>query len=215
MINKDTLLFGSFAKKAGNMGCRLFNTAFEHYNINAIYKSFSVDNIKNAVNAARTLDFKGFAITMPFKMEVLKYIDEMSKAVEEIGAANTIINIDGNLVAFNTDFLAAKEFISMYSDYFDHLYILGNGGYAAAVKCAATELRFSFTLITRENWSELSTIKDSLIYNCTPVINDVDDSNRYIDCLVSTETGRKLSFIQASHQFELYINKKFPFKIGK
>jgi len=212
MINKDTLLFGSFAKHAGNKGCELFNKAFKHYNMNAIYKSFSVENIKEAVAAAKTLNFKGFAISMPFKIEVLNYVDEMSGAVIDIGAANTVVNMDGHLSAFNTDFLAAKEFISKYNNSFNSIYILGDGGYAAAVKRAATELGFKLTLITREDWHVLPTIKGSLIYNCTPVMNDVDDSNVYIDCLTSTETGRKLGLIQASHQFKLYTNKEFPFK---
>lgn len=213
MINKDTLLFGSFAEKAGNTGCRLFNTAFKYYDINAIYKSFSVNNIEDAVNAARTLNFKGFAITMPFKIKVLDYVDELSNDVEKIGAANTIINNDGKLMAYNTDFLAAKEFIS--KNYFsEHLYILGDGGYAAAVKHAARELGVNFTLITRKNWGVLDTLKDCLIYNCTPLVNKVDKSNKYIDCLVTTETGRKLVLIQASHQFKLYINKEFPLEVG-
>ena len=60
-INQDTLLYGSFAQKAGSKGCKLFNTCFDYYQLNAIYKSFSVDNIKQAVEAARTLDIKGFA----------------------------------------------------------------------------------------------------------------------------------------------------------
>ena len=51
-INKDTKVYGSFAKKAGNTGCKSFNSAFYYYQINAIYKSFSVENIEQAVMAA-------------------------------------------------------------------------------------------------------------------------------------------------------------------
>ena len=214
MIDKDTLLFGSFAEKAGNIGCRLFNTAFKYYDMNAIYKSFSVNSIEDAMNAARTLNFKGFAITMPFKIGVLDYVDELDNNVKKIGAANTIINKNGRFIAYNTDFLAAKEFISKNYYFSEYLCILGDGGYAAAVKHAARELGVDFTLITRKNWGVLDTLKDCLIYNCTPVVNKVDKSNKYIDCLVTTETGRKLVLIQASHQFKLYINKEFPLYVG-
>ena len=147
---------------------------------------------------------------LPFKKEVLNYVDIRSDVVKEIGAANTVINTDGYLSAFNTDFLAAKEFLSKYEDSFNHLFILGNGGYASAVKHAAIQLGFVFTFITRENWDEVSKIKNSLIYNCTPVMNSVDSSNEYIDCLVSTETGKQLGLIQASHQFLLYTGKELP-----
>ncbi len=214
MINKDTLLFGSFAKEAGNTGCRLFNTAFKYYGIDAIYKSFSVNDIEGAVSAARTLNFKGFAVTMPFKRKVLDYVDEVDSDVEKIGAANTIIKKDGNLVAYNTDFLAAKEFL--YNNYFFTrlLYILGDGGYAASVKHAATSRGINFILITRKNWGMINTLRHSLIYNCTPVVNEVHESNKYIDCSVTTETGKELALIQASYQFKLYTGKEFPFKTG-
>lgn len=212
MINKDTLLFCSFAKKAGNTGCRLFNTAFKYYNMNAIYKSFSVDNIKDAVKAARALDIKGFAVTMPFKKEILNYVDEIDWLTEKIGAANTIVNEEGRLLAYNTDFLAAKEFISGLT--FNGFYILGDGGYAAAVKYAAKELGFDFINVTRKNWDIVPTIRGCLIYNCTPVINEIHSSNQYIDCLTTTKTGKKLALMQAAHQFKLYTNKEFPFNIG-
>lgn len=208
MIDKDTLLFGSFAKSAGSMGCRLFNTAFKYYGINAIYKSFSVSNIKDAVDSARTLNFKGFAITMPFKMKVLDYVDEMDSDVEKIGAANTIINKNGKLIAYNTDFFAAEEFLNMYYKS-KYLYILGDGGYAAAVKHAAEKHDIDFIAITRKNWDMIYTLTNCLIYNCTPVINKLHKSNTYIDCLTTTKTGKELALIQASHQFKLYIDGNF------
>ena len=67
MITKDTKIYGSFSKNAGSLGTKLFNLAFKYYNINAIYRSFSIDNIEDAVQAARTLKFSGFAVSMPYK----------------------------------------------------------------------------------------------------------------------------------------------------
>ena len=54
---------------------------------------------------------KGFAITMPFKIDVLDYVHDISDVVADIGAANTIINEDGYLTAYNTDYLAAKTIL--------------------------------------------------------------------------------------------------------
>ena len=45
-INSETKLYGSFSLKAGNLGCKLFNEAFQKHNINAIYKSFSIIILK-------------------------------------------------------------------------------------------------------------------------------------------------------------------------
>ena len=208
-INKDTEIYCSFAKKAGNTGCQMMNTAFYYYGLNKIYKSFAVGRIKDAVDSVLTLDIKGFAITMPYKIQVLDYVDEMTDEVKDIGAANTVINNDGILKAYNTDYLAAKEVLIDCVG--KHLYILGDGGYSKAVKTAAESLNIDYEFITRTDWNELDDIKDSVIYNCTPVENiKVDESNKFIDCIVTTETGKKLAAIQASHQFKLYTGLEFP-----
>ena len=212
MINKDTEIYCSFAKEAGNTGCRLMNTSFYYYGLNKIYKSFSIDNIEEAVNSVRTLDIKGFAITMPFKMEVLKYVDITDAIVSQVGAANTVINEDGRLLAYNTDAYAAMAYLDLY-DNKKPLYVIGDGGYGKAVKWAARGSKFDVRNITRDNWDELFDIKDSTVYNCTPVnITDwVHKSNDFIDCRVTSQTGLDLATLQASKQFELYTGgMEFP-----
>ena len=214
MINKDTEIYCSFAEKAGNVGCKLFNSSFNYYGMNKIYKSFSVNNIQDAVNAVKTLDIKGFAVTMPFKTEVLDYVDYMSNGVKAVGAANTIINEKGILSAYNTDYNAAKEVLNECLGI--DLYILGDGGYSKAVKQAAKEIGHRPIIITRKNWNDIEDIKNSIIYNCTPLENiKINNSNQFIDCIVSTETGRRLSWIQASHQFKLYTGKELPIRSMK
>ena len=209
MINKDTEIYCSFAKTAGNIGCQMMNTAFYYYGLNKIYKSFSVDSIEDAVNSVKTLDIRGFAITMPYKIEVLDYVDMMDDATHDIGAANTVINEDGKLTAYNTDSYAAKTYLDNY-DNRKKLYIVGNGGYSKAVKWSSRG--FDIEQITRDNWDELFDIKDSIVYNCTPVdITDlIDESNDFINCLVHTRTGKELATLQASEQFFLYTELEFP-----
>jgi len=215
LINKDTAIYASFAKQAGNEGCVLFNNAFEFYKLNAIYKSFSVDNIMAAVEAVRALDIKGFAVTMPYKTDVLPYLDEHSEEVETIGAANTIVNNDGILKSYNTDYLAAESLLRTIPPSGNLtkcvLYILGEGGYSKAVQYAAQRLNLSYAIINRTNWKDIKDIRHSTIYNCTPVERvQHHDSNDFIDCLVNTNTGRSLRKTQAGHQFELYTGEPAP-----
>ena len=210
-INQDTLLYGSFAQKAGSKGCKLFNTAFNYYGLNAIYKSFSVSKIQPAIAAAKTLNLSGFAISMPFKIDVLDYVDFIEQETETIGASNTIINNDGLLTAYNTDYLAAKTMLSSHLADDTDLYILGDGGYSRAVQQAAKILHCNYTIVKRKHWKDITDIKKSTIYNCTPLENiDYDKSNHFIDCIVSTQTGKELSWLQASHQFKLYTGKDLP-----
>tara|TARA_Y100000816_G_C25817987_1_gene428071 strand:- start:6 stop:653 length:648 start_codon:yes stop_codon:yes gene_type:complete len=210
-IDKDTEIYCSFAEKAGNTGCQMMNTAFFYYGLNKIYKSFSVNNIEEAVNSVRTLNIKGFAITMPYKVDVLKYVDEMDDSVKEIGASNTVLNKNGKLSAYNTDSYAAMIYLELF-DNKKPLYIIGNGGYAKAVKWGAKQNNFNVENITRDNWDELFDIKNSVVYNCTPIdITDwIDKSNDFINCLVTTQTGFDLASMQASKQFELYTGLEFP-----
>ena len=208
-INKDTEIYCSFAETSGNTGCQMMNTSFYYYGLNKIYKSFSVSNIEEAVNAVKTLNIKGFAITMPYKTQVLNFVDECDDNVTEIGAANTVLNENGILTAYNTDYLAARTFLdkSLGLD----LYILGNGGYSKAVQRAAKSLGYDYTLVTRENWDIISGIgTNTIVYNCTPVDNIQVNTSQFIDCIVTTKTGRELASIQASHQFKLYTGLEFP-----
>lgn len=208
-IDKDTEIYCSFAKTAGNTGCQMMNTAFYYYGLNKIYKSFSVSNIQDAVNSVKTLGIKGFAITMPYKVEVLEYVDWMDDGVSDIGAANTVTNNNGTLKAYNTDYFAAKTILSESLGL--DLYILGNGGYSKAVQQAAKSLGYKPTIITRENWTDIKTIPyNSMVYNCTPVKNIEVKSKQFIDCIVTTETGKRLATLQASKQFKLYTGLEFP-----
>ena len=211
-INKDTEIYCSFAKKAGNTGCQMMNTAFHYYRLNKIYKSFSVNDIEDAVNSVKTLNIKGFAITMPYKEKIIDCVDKLSDEVIAIGAANTVINDNGYLIAYNTDYLAAKQKLKEIKP--AEIYILGNGGYAKAVKYVCSgrgQLYIPNHTITRENWSEISELQNTCIYNCTPVKNiKYHSSNMFIDCIVTTETGRELANMQASHQFKLYTGLEFP-----
>lgn len=56
-------------------------------------------------------DFKGINVTIPYKESVMKYLDEIDENAKNIGACNTIINKNGKLYGYNTDFCAAKSLI--------------------------------------------------------------------------------------------------------
>jgi len=210
-INKDTEIYCSFAKNAGDTGCQMMNTAFYYYGLNKIYKSFSVDSIEDACAAVRTLNIKGFAITMPYKVEILKYISDTDKSVKEIGAANTVMNYDGRLHAFNTDAHAASVVLSEHDDG-KRLYIVGDGGYSRAVVWAAKQHNFDIHHVTRNNWEDLRNIKSSIVYNCTPVdiLYMIGNSNEFINCSVESKTGKRLATLQASKQFKLYTDLEWP-----
>lgn len=81
-------------------------------------------------------DFKGINVTIPYKKDVIPYLDEMDESAKAIGAVNTIINIDGKLKGYNTDFGGFLYMVKAHNVHMEgkKVLIIGNGGACAAVK---------------------------------------------------------------------------------
>ena len=213
LINANTKLFGSFSSNPGNLGCEFFNQLFSNLHIDAIYKSFKVTNISDAMHAMKTLGIIGCGISRPFKIDVLNYVDHQSNEVIEIGSANTVINDKGILTAYNTDYQAVVDYLNeniceIAQKYDGRIHVLGSGGYARAVLYAIGLLKIRSNTITRDNWIDIQQIRNSVIFNCTPLDKEQvqpEDSNWYIDCLPHTESGKDLSRRQAHYQSILYL----------
>lgn len=210
-IDKNTNLFGSFSINPGNNGCKFFNEYFDKHGINAIYKSFKVENIENGIISAKTLNIKGFAVSSPHKQTIIKYLDFCDDSVNEIGACNTVINYKNKLFGYNTDFIAVREYLLSFNNKLGpkKMYILGSGGYSKTVQYVCKLLDIHFILIKRANWDSLFNLKETIIFNCTPVENldlKIDSSNVFIDCIPTTESGLILSGKQAEKQLELYLS---------
>jgi len=211
-INKNTKIFSSFSKNAGNKGCEFFNNAFFKYNIDAIYRSFSVDDVKLAIESAKYLKFSGCAISMPYKQQVYDLVD-----IKDISAINSesvnTITFDyelNKMTGYNTDYYAVEKLISPFIHQYKKIYILGNGGLAGAVKAKSKELGLDIVNITRTNWVDLNNLVNCLVFNCTPIENiKLHTTNLFIDCLTSTETGRLFHKYQSQKQFEIYTGIKY------
>ena len=121
-------------------------------------------------------------MSMPFKVDVLGYVDELDSAVTTIGSANTIVNDGGYLKAYNTDYIGVMEYLKEQN--ISHLYILGNGGFGKAVQYACRLLQINHTIVTRGSWS----IIDNIIIDGRPFTN----------------TGKQISLEQAKIQFKIY-----------
>jgi len=198
-INKDTKLYGSFSTNPGNNGCIFFNEAFKKNDINAIYKSFYSNNIEQLISSVKYLKFEGFALSMPHKIEVIPYLDEIDEAAKEIGAVNTVVNKNGKLIGYNTDWIGVKEFF--VDHYTNKLTILGNGGFSKSVQYYCKQKNIPFEIITRNEWDRVKDLK-GFVFNATPV--DVEVKGFLIDGRPFTKQGRIMANLQAREQFKIY-----------
>lgn len=84
---------------------RMQNAAYRASRINMLYFYTEVDNehLGDVINGLRYMNFAGFAVTKPNKVEVMKYVDELDPLCQKMNASNTIVCRDGKLIAYNTD----------------------------------------------------------------------------------------------------------------
>lgn len=200
LIDKDTKIFCSFSINPGNNGCVFFNEKFKQNNINAIYKSFFSDNIKKSIEAVKTLGISGFAVSMPFKIEILNYVDQVDEIAQTIGSCNTVINKGGKLIAYNTDWIGIKNYL-LQTKIPSSVLLAGNGGFSRAAQFTFDKMKIPFDIITRKNWSDLQN-SDRTIFNATPI--KIDNKNNLIDARPTEYEGKIIARLQAEEQFKLY-----------
>jgi len=200
LIDKDTKIFCSFSINPGNNGCVFFNEKFKQNNVNALYKSFFSDNIKKSVEAVKPVGISGFAVSMPFKIEILNYVDQVDEIAQTIGSCNTVINKGGKLIAYNTDWIGIENYL-LQTKIPSSVLLAGNGGFSRAAQFTFDKMKIPFDIITRKNWSDLQN-SDRTIFNATPI--KIDNKNNLIDARPTEYEGKIIARLQAEEQFKLY-----------
>jgi len=113
----------------------IHNAAFFAEGLNWVYVAFRVEDLKSAIAGIRSLGIVGVSVTIPHKIEIIRYLDEIDSTAEGIGSVNTIINRDGILKGYNSDGEGAlRAFESMGVNLKGkNVLILGSGGAARAI----------------------------------------------------------------------------------
>lgn len=124
----------SIAGSIGGMGVAMHNAAYRHLELPYVYVSFEPDNLEHAVQTVRNLGFRGMGVTMPFKQDIVRYLDKLDVSAGEIGAVNTVVNDEGILTGYNTDYMGAIRALEKEIDLHGRkVAIIGAGGAGKAV----------------------------------------------------------------------------------
>ena len=105
-INGKTQLIGLFATPIGHsLSPAMHNLAFKKLGLNYAYLAFEVGNeqLEDVVTGMRALNVRGFNVSMPNKMNILPYLDELADSAKFTGAVNTVVNENGRLIGHSTD----------------------------------------------------------------------------------------------------------------
>jgi len=147
---------------------------------NCHYDNFEIDSIQQLPKIiSETPGLRGLNVTIPYKEEVLDFLDHKTETVEKIGACNCIKIVDEELHGFNTDAVAFKN--SLHKNLKPHhkcALILGSGGASKAVQFALKELGIDFFIVSRrqqenqlgyEDVGEKVIQEHQMIINATPL----------------------------------------------
>ncbi|MGC6342118.1 shikimate 5-dehydrogenase [Bisgaard Taxon 45] len=185
MINKETQLCISLAGKPGNFGTAFHNYLYQKLGLNYIYKALTTADIEHAVKGVRALGIRGCAVSMPFKESCMPFLDEIAASAKVIESVNTIVNENGYLKAYNTDYIAISKLIQQYQlEQQDDVIVQGSGGMAKAVVAAFKHAGFQKVSVYARNATtgqhlaslygyryinDLKDMRASILVNATPI----------------------------------------------
>jgi 3-dehydroquinate dehydratase / shikimate dehydrogenase len=197
-IGPETAVYGVIADPVGHsLSPQIHNAEFGHTEVDAVYAPFRVpfDTLGQFMDDVPRLGIRGLSVTIPHKEAVAKYLTKVDPAVKGIGAVNTVIFRDNDVLGYNTDYKAAMDCLenalggvvppgtpSPLQD--KRVLVLGAGGVARAVMYGLQRRGAKSTIASRTksraqyladtfggkcvDWQARHAMAD-IVVNCTPI----------------------------------------------
>ena len=153
-----------------NSNDKYLNFSYINYDIN------SIEEIDNVFNEKKLC---GLNVTIPYKEEIINYLDGLSDQAKEIGSVNTICFENQRKIGYNTDIYGFSKSLEVNEiNNIDSVLILGSGGAAKTITYFCINNNIPYNIVSRKpsksyisylNLNEKYFIKKVLIVNCTPV----------------------------------------------
>lgn len=143
------------------------NAAFEACGINYVYIPFVVapEKLAEAVSGLRALGIGGFNVTIPHKVAIIPYLDELDGTAEDAGAVNTVLVRDGRMIGYNTDGDGLLDSLEEDLDFVpgaDPIIIVGAGGAARGAVAALCRAGAGRIVIVNRSHDSAVTLKEEL-----------------------------------------------------
>jgi shikimate dehydrogenase len=141
-LDSHTMMYGVFGDPVRHSKSPIMlNRAFQEAGINAVYTAFHItpDQLEHAVLGIKALGFGGVNVTIPHKLEVMRFLDDIDEGARTIGAVNTIVHRDGQLVGYNTDgigYVRSLKEETSFQVQGSRILLIGAGGAARGVAYA-------------------------------------------------------------------------------
>ena len=147
--------------------------------VDAVYNVFDLNQIAEVENVFATEGLVGFNVTIPYKQDIIPFLDELSPEAKAIGAVNTVLIKDGKRIGHNTDCYGFyHSILPLLENHHKKALVLGNGGAAKAVYYILDLLKIEYKIVSRTKTEDQLTYDEldesvmndfQLIINCSPV----------------------------------------------
>lgn len=191
-LNHQTAVYGLIGDPVTSSISDITHNMFmKEFGYQGVYVKIQVlkNELRDFLRYAKQFSFRGLSVTMPLKEEVLKYIDHIDPQALEIGAVNTLVFEEGQILGFNTDGIGALNAIEQIETVESkRIIILGAGGAARAIAHEALRRGGIVTILNRNHHKVLQVSRDlkcrglaleemkacfeegyDVLINCTPV----------------------------------------------
>lgn len=181
--------YGLVGKTLGHSFSKEFFTdKFKEEGVDASYQNFEIPEIASIQQVFETPDLAGLNVTIPYKEEIIPFLDELSDEAKAIGAVNVVEFRDGKKIGHNTDAFGFRQSIKPFlTNVHERAIILGTGGASKAVAYVFETIGVDTIFISRKPEETWEFSYDDLnvhmlrackvIVNCTPVgtFPNIDD----------------------------------------
>ncbi|MBQ6862021.1 MAG: shikimate dehydrogenase [Alistipes sp.] len=174
--------FGIIGRPLGHSAsARHFTAKFQNEGLDCHFEQYELPSIEALPELLERVPLEGFNVTIPYKQQVMRYLDDLSDEARKIGAVNCVRRTsDGRMVGHNTDIIGLRDALAqlLFDGVPEHALVLGTGGASQAVQYALSELGIAFDLISRDpakgnytydNLPVEVVAESKLIVNATPV----------------------------------------------
>ncbi|RSL31549.1 shikimate dehydrogenase [Salibacterium salarium] len=170
------------------------NDQFAEQGLPSFYHAFNVppEHLKDAVQGLKALDISGFNVTVPHKIEVMEYLDEIDEEARIIGAVNTVVKQKDKWVGYNTDGRGYVEsLLSKTGDTLkeSNVLVIGAGGAARAVVTALSFQGVRHLTITNRTYSKAETLREQVPQNSNITVlttEEAEKENPTFDIIINT-----------------------------
>lgn len=170
------MVFGLLGKSLNHSFSKgYFTKKFEDDGIQAEYRNFELAQIDELKTVLRTENLHGLNVTVPYKVEVISFLDDLTEEASKIGAVNTIVFENGKWIGANTDAFGFQQMIKPFLlNTHERALILGNGGASKAVAYVLKSIGLDVIFAARnpqDGQFHLSEVNDMMVKHCGIIVN--------------------------------------------